>query len=268
LDTKTLRFTKTEGLQYLIQLGLTRMQANIYLNLLLNGKAEARIIAHWASSPRTEVYRALNELQENGLVDRELGCPLKFTAVPPALGLQAFIDNQRHNINQMQKNLKNFSTKFESNQQPNPEREYKITSIEGKRRIIAQIKQQHDAAKSSVDIISSLPRFLYIAYQCMDNYHSAVERGVKYRIILVVPNDSQDLPPKMKKAHNNEKTVIKKFVGCLQQNSVIFDREQMNFSYYPNRRIADSPLMLTNHPCLVGFALDSFQRTWDSFSVF
>jgi sugar-specific transcriptional regulator TrmB len=247
-----------------MQLGLTRIQANIYLNLLLNGKAEARNIAYWASAPRTEVYRALNELQENGLVDRELGCPLKFTAVPPSLGLQAFIDNKLQNINQMQKNLKNFSDEFESNTEPNPEREYKIISIEGKKRIIAKIKQQHDTAKSSIDIITFLPRFLYIANQCMDNYSRAVARGVKYRIILGMPNDTQDLPPEIKKAHNNENTTVKKIVGSPQVNSAVFDGEQMNFSYYPDRRIVESPLILTNHPCLVGFALNSFQRTWDS----
>jgi sugar-specific transcriptional regulator TrmB len=264
INAKALHFTKDEGLQYLMQLGLTRMQANIYLNLLLNGKAEARIIAYWAGAPRTEVYRALNELQENGLVDRELGCPLKFTAVPPSIGLQAFIDNKLKNINQFQKNLENFTFQFENNQKPNPEREYKITSIEGRRRIIAQIKQQLDAAKSSIDIITFLPRFLYVTNQCMENYNKAVERGVKYRIILGVPNNSQDLPAEIRKAHNNEKTMIKKIAGCPKLNSVIFDQEQMNFSYYPDRRIAESPLILTNHPCLVGFALDSFQRTWDS----
>jgi sugar-specific transcriptional regulator TrmB len=263
-NAKTLHFTKGEGLEYLMQLGLTRMQANIYLNLLINGKAEARTIAHWAGAPRTEVYRALNELQENGLVDKELSSPLKFTAVPPSVGLQAFIDNKRHDITQIQKNLKKFSFEFESNQEPNPEREYEITSIEGRRRIIAKIKQQHDAAKSSVDVITSLPRFLYIADQCMENYNKAVERGVKYRIILGVPNDSQDLPPEMKKAHDNENTTIKKFAGYLHQNSVIFDQEQMNFSYYPDRHIAESPLITTNHPYLVGSALNSFQKTWDS----
>jgi sugar-specific transcriptional regulator TrmB len=242
LNAKTLHFTKDEGLQYLLQLGLTRIQANIYLNLLLNGKAEARIIAYWAGSPRTEVYRALNELQENGLVDRELGCPLKFTAVPPSLGLQTFIDNKLHNINQMQKKLKNFSFEFESNQEPSPEREYKITSIEGRRRIIAKIKQQHDAAKSSIDIITSLPRFLYVAYQCMENYKKAVERGVKYRIILGMPNDSQDLPLEIKEAHNNKNTIIKKFVGCLQVNSAIYDQKEVSFSYYPDRLIVKSSL--------------------------
>jgi sugar-specific transcriptional regulator TrmB len=264
LNAKTLHFTKNEGLQYLLQLGLTRMQANIYFNLLLNGKAEARIIAYWAGSPRTEVYRALNELQENGLVDRELSCPLKFTAVPPSLGLQAFIDNKRHNITQMQKTLKDFSFEFESNQEPDPEKEYKIISIEGRNRIIAKIKQQHDAAKSSVDVISFLPRFLYIANQTQESYKKAIGRGVKYRIILGMPNESQDLPPEIKKAHNNENTIIKKVVGCRQENSAIYDQEQINFSYYPDRRILDSPLIVTNHPCLVGFALNSFQRTWDS----
>jgi len=263
-NAKLPRLTKTEGLQYLMELGLTGMQANIYLNLLLNGKAEARIIAYWVGSPRTEVYRALNELQENGLVDKELSCPLKFAAVPPSLGLQAFIDNKRHSINQMQKNLKNFSFEFEGTQETNPEKEYKIISIDGRRRIITKIKQQHDAAKSTVDIISFLPRFLYVANQCMENYKKAVERGVRYRIIIGVPDDSQDLPAEIKKAHTNNRTIVKRIVGYPQVNSAIFDQEQLNFSYYPNRPIVESPLILTNHPCLVGFALNSFQRIWDS----
>ncbi|NLF88941.1 hypothetical protein GX563_08985 [Candidatus Bathyarchaeota archaeon] len=263
-NAKTLHLSKNEGLQYLIQLGLTGMQANIYLNLLLNGKAEARIIAHWAGSPRTEVYRALNELQEIGLVDRELGCPLKFKAVPPSLGLQACIDEKFHDISLLQTELGYFSNQFQSNQESDLESEYKIISIEGRRRIIAKIKQQHDAANSSIDIISFLPRFLYIANRCMENYKKAVERGVKYRIILGMPNHSQDLPSEINRAHNNENTTVKKVVGCLQMNSVIFDQEQMNFSHYPDRRIAESPLIITNHPCLVGFAQNSFQRIWDS----
>jgi sugar-specific transcriptional regulator TrmB len=261
---KKTRFADNEGLQYLMHLGLTRMQANIYISLLLYGKAEARKIAHWIGSPRTEVYRALNELQENGLVDRELGCPLKFTAVPPSLGLQAFIDHKLNNINHMQKKLEEFSLKFENNQEPEPEKEYKIITIEGRRRIIAKIKQQHDSTKFSVDVITSLPRFLYVANQCMENYNKAVERGVKYRITLGMPKDSQDLPPEIKEAHNNENTIVKKVVGCLQVNSAIFDQEQVSFSYYPDRRIVESPLIITNHPCIVGFALNSFQRTWDS----
>ena len=261
LDAKT---SKNEALQYLIQLGLTRMQANIYLTLLLYGKTEARIIAHWSNSPRTEVYRALNELQENGLVDRELSCPLKFIAVPPSLGLKAFIDYKLHEINQMQKTLEKFSLQFESNQEPDPEKEYKITSIEGRKRIIAKIKQQHDSANLSIDIISFLPRFLYITSECMENYKKAIERGVKYRILLGIPNDSQDLPREIKDAHKNENTIIKKVVGCLGVNSAIFYQKHISFSYYPDRHIVESPLILTNHPCLVGFALNSFQRTWDS----
>jgi hypothetical protein len=98
----------------------------------------------------------------------------------------------------------------------------------------------------------------------MENYNKAVERGVKYRIILGMPNDSQDLPLEIKEAHNNKNTIIKKFVGCLQVNSAIYDQKEVSFSYYPDRLIVKSPLILTNHPCLVGFALNSFERTWDS----
>ncbi len=98
----------------------------------------------------------------------------------------------------------------------------------------------------------------------MENYKKAIKRGVKYRILLGRPNDSQDLSREIKEAHKNENTIVKKVVGCLRENSAIFDQKHISFSYYPDRHIVESPLILTNHPCLVWFALNSFQRTWDS----
>lgn len=262
-DQKNMYWSKNNSIQYLMELGLTQIQAKIYFNLLLYGKAEVRNIAFWSNLPRTEVYRALNELQGNGLVDRELGSLLKFSAVPPSLGLQALIDCKFKEIRKIQESLQKFSKQFENKTEPEIDREYKITVIEGRKRIIEKIKQQHDNAKFSVDIITFLPRFLRIANECLDNYKKATERGVKYRIILGVSNETKDLPYDIHDAHKNNNTIVKKVFGPPKNvNSAIFDREQTSFSYYPGRPIIKSPLIFTNHPCLVEPAQNSFDQMW------
>ncbi len=263
-ETGTLRWSKNYGIQYLMQLGLTRIQAILYLNLTLYGEADARLISCWTNLPRTEVYRALGELQEQGLVDREIGSPLKFTAVTPSVGLKAVIERKSDAIVEMQKSLEGFTSEFEGKLEQQTTRDYQIIVIEGRKRIISKVKQQHDTAKFCVDIVSYLPRFLLIANECMDNYKRAVQRGVKYRIIIGLPNPNQGLPVDIIEAHDNENTIMKTVIGNPRANSAIFDREQTSFSYYPDRPIIESPLILTNHPSLVEFAQTSFEQIWSS----
>lgn len=264
IQAKTLRWSKNDGIQYLMKLGLTRIQASLYLNLLLKGKADAHLLSYWASLPRTEVYRSLNELQQNGLVDREVSSPLKFSAVTPSLGLQALIDRKSNEIGQMQKTLKEFLREFENRQEQENEQDYKITIIEGRKRIMAKIKQQHENARFTVDIASFLPRFLQIANELQDHYKKAVARGVKYRLIIALPDERQVIPVNILEAHNNKNTVMKTVIGSPKINSAIFDRQHASFSYYPDRSITESPYVVTNHPCIVEFAHDSFEQRWNS----
>jgi len=267
-EVKSLSPIKTERLRYLMELGLTRTQAILYLNLSLNGESDVRLLAHRTSLPRTEIYRALSELQEKGFVDKEVGSPLKFSAVPPSLCLQDVINHKYNQIKEMEKNLKKFTNEFNIQQGQEKDDDFKITIIEGRERIISKIKQQHDSARSTVDIVSFLPRFLVIAQECLSNYRKACKRGVQYRIILGLPPNqqslSESLPEKIKRAHSNKNTKIKTTVGVQKVNSATFDGKQTSFSYYPDRLITQSPLILTNHPCLVEFAQNSFEKMWDS----
>jgi sugar-specific transcriptional regulator TrmB len=266
IDVKSSFWSKTDGIRYLMELGLSRIQANLYFSLIVNGRTDARVLASLTNTPRTEVYRALNELQEKGLVDRELGPTLKFSAVAPSLGLQAVIDSKIEETNRMQKALDVFSREFKIKQEKEKENDFKITIIEGRKRIMSQIKQQHDSVKHTVDILSFLPRFVQVANETLDNYIRATERGVKYRIIVGLPDEKQTLPDDIFESHKNKNTVLKTMVGFRRVNSSIFDQERASFSYYPDRPITESPYVLTNHPCLVEFAQNSFDQMWNSLS--
>ncbi len=267
-EVKSTAPIKMERLRYLMELGLTRTQAILYLNLTLHGESDARLLAYWTSLPRTEIYRALSELQEKGFVDKEVASPLKFSAVPPSLCLHDVINHKYSQVREMEKTLKQFANEYNTKQGQEKANDFKFTIIEGRYRIVSKIKQQHDSARSTVDIVSFLPRFLLISQECLSNYKKACKRGVQYRIILGLPTEQQSLsdslPENIKRAHSNENTKIKTTVGFQKANSATFDRKQTSFSYYPDRLITQSPLILTNHPCIVEFAMNSFDKMWDS----
>jgi len=66
----------------LLDLGLSRNEAKVYLFLAKVGKSTASKVAEAVSLNRTEIYRVLKGLERKGLVSLVLEKPMKFVAVP------------------------------------------------------------------------------------------------------------------------------------------------------------------------------------------
>ncbi len=66
--------------QTLTELGLTGRQARVFLNLLKCESSTARALSMSSDLARQDTYKVLDELQELGLVEREISVPTKFTA--------------------------------------------------------------------------------------------------------------------------------------------------------------------------------------------
>ena len=58
-----------ENIKTLIDLGLTGAQAKIYIALLYLGPTSTKEISRASKVARPDVYRALTELQESGIVE-------------------------------------------------------------------------------------------------------------------------------------------------------------------------------------------------------
>ncbi len=79
---------------YLEGLGLTPVEAKVYLALLSIGEAKASFLAREAEILRTDIYRILSALTGKGLVSSPLGTPAKYTATDPQEALGRLIKDQ------------------------------------------------------------------------------------------------------------------------------------------------------------------------------
>jgi len=59
-----------EGISLLVELGFTRTQAKLYLTLLNLGKTDATVLAKQTNVLRQATYRVLDELQQQGVVEK------------------------------------------------------------------------------------------------------------------------------------------------------------------------------------------------------
>ena len=98
--------------------------------------------------------------------------------------------------------------------------------IDGRKRILHKIKEQHDKVQHTVDIITILPRWLQILDECLEDYQNAVERGVEYRLIIGLLKDISDLPKSVNQLIGKPNFKIKPSASIQQINSAVFDRKE------------------------------------------
>ena len=87
--------TKREDLiTDLVSYGLTPVQAQAYLTLLMLGSTTAKSISRASEINRVDIYRALRHLKKLGVVEEKLGNPAEFVAVEPDQTIDILISSK------------------------------------------------------------------------------------------------------------------------------------------------------------------------------
>jgi sugar-specific transcriptional regulator TrmB len=252
-----------EEVEFLTEIGFTRNQAILYLTLLKLEEADVRRLFEETNIPRSEIYRILKELQKKGLVEKKITAPLRYHATPLDLGLQLLISNRIQRCKEVQVKTKKFLRKYQTKKQEAlSKQEYHLTMVEGKQRLKQILKPQHDRAQRTIDILTTLPRWLQILHFCFENYEKALARGVRYRILLeafsgeIGEHENIDT---LLKTKNFELRLSK---DPLDTNAAIFDQKEAVINFLPSQSLAESPIIRTNHPSFISMCQDHFEAKW------
>lgn len=252
-----------EDTLFLMDIGFTKNQAKLYLSLLKQGKAEGRTLAKLSGAPKSVIYRTLDELQRMGLVEKEITVPSKFKATPLKQGLQIIMNNRLEHYRKNRERTEQFLLrKQNAGQEENEEQEYRLVAYEGKERIRQVIKLQHDKAHISMDILSTLQRWLQIIECCHENYEKALARNVKYRVVIDSQKDKNVFPEEVRKIVANPNFELKIAYNPLDNNLGICDRKEATFNFYPSKTLKESPIIWTNNPSFITMAQDHFEKAW------
>lgn len=251
-----------QDIQLLTQIGFTENQAKLYLTLLSIGETDAKNLSRQANVPRQAAYRTLGELQEKGLVERRIAVPQEYKAIPLKDGLAIMINQKSKEYKRILQEAQEFLLNHETQKRQDSKKEYNISIIEGKETIVKKTKYTIDNAASSVCICSTAQRWIHFTSEIIENAQEALNRGVKYRVILENSNGEILFPKEFKKILNHRNYELRIVHNQLKVNAAIFDDREASFSFYPSKSLTESPMIWTNHSSLLIGFMDHFENLW------
>jgi sugar-specific transcriptional regulator TrmB len=252
-----------EGIRLLIHMGFTETQAKLYLALLNIGKTDVKTLSKQANVPRQAAYRTLGELQEKGIVEKIISLPQEYQAIPLQDGLAIMISSKANEYAKIIEKAKEFLLKFEAqNQTQISEKQYNISIIEGKDTVINKIRALTDGLENNICVCQTVQRWMHVNLEIVDNVKKALSRGVKYRVVLEKPEEGLSIPKELKQILSHPNYEVRVMPIPLKINAAIYDDKDACFSFYPAKGLADTPVILTNHPSLLIGFVDHFENLW------
>jgi sugar-specific transcriptional regulator TrmB len=265
-DTSNLDFE--EHVQLFCELGLTPIQAKIYLTLFNSGELSARSMADSLNINRVDVYRALQRLQKLGMVEVSIGKPNKFVAAEPKIATSLLIDSLKRNLSDLSKKADFLNVTLESMGRTKKvhvetDAESSYFRLKNGEAVIGSITSIVKEAKHEIrKILTSRALGFHLLYGVLDIEQELGSRGVITKIITDAPSDISQRYGSFAEL---------RYAGDLRETLryIIVDDSAIIISLAANAAgPTDSVGLLTNNSTLIHALTRHFEETWNSTSTY
>ncbi len=183
-----------DSAERLAEFGLTQYEAKVYLATLKSGPSSASQISKLAGIRREEVYRTLPKLEESGLVERVLGRPVRFQAIPLRDAISLLLKRKEEETltelqelvgkkNELISDIESEVTVAEK------EDEDQLLLIPKKESVALRIESLMESAQNNVDIIDSPQNVARLLLDFERVIKDALDRNVSFRILTEYPSE-------------------------------------------------------------------------------
>jgi len=250
---------ENKEVQTLVNLGLTVLQAKVYLALSKLGASTGRITAKQAQVASQDVYRILAELQEKGLLEKLIAKPTIYKATPITIGLSILLKNKKQEYNATEKQVKKMSDDLGEtiNQNAFPGN-LQFTVVSESTLIKKKHERLADDAKKSIDIMVPVKMNMKMVLFVWPYIARALKRGVKIRLITQ-RDDAESASTNMQLLENQpffEQRYLPEASFPVEMH--IFDKQEVTFSLSEK----PIPILQTNNHNSVLVSEACFESMW------
>ena len=256
-----------EEVKALTGLGLTFLQAKVYLTLVRTGNATIKMVAEKTGIARQEAQRVTAELQEIGLVEKMLVRPTEYKPIHLKDAIMFLLERREKMSLELKERanilLQNFANG--QNRSPREERGTQFVIICGKESIIRKSKRILNRATKSCEIINGLWKNVGYAGALFEKESiKMLKRNVKIRIVAEKLPDPQVVKEIYKHCAPNSNFQIRFISPTPSVMLGIYDEKELLVSTSPEKLIGDSPMLWTNSPALVVAVQAYFDKLWET----
>jgi sugar-specific transcriptional regulator TrmB len=257
---------ESSELEVLTNLGLTPTNARIYLTLANSEPLKVSAIAEMAKVARPDTYRAIENLQKMGLIEKIIENPVKYKASPLNQTLQFLLETKKEqykNVIAETEILLN-EVKLREPDYRQQLKNFQFTLITEGNAVIRKIREAINSAESSVDLVLSWRRFSRgVTSTFAENLENAWKKQVKFRFLVQKPKDT--ITSKELTQFCRRKTSCQvKFMRQLPETVYgIYDNSEMSIILFPRKDLPNSPALWSNSNTLIKLASDHFEMLWN-----
>ncbi|MCW4019123.1 MAG: helix-turn-helix domain-containing protein [Candidatus Bathyarchaeota archaeon] len=256
----------------LTELGLTKLQINIYLVLNKLGNAPIKAIAENARIDRAHTYQVIAKLQEMGLVQKIVSKPNLFNPLPLQEGMQILFERKIAEFKEFEENTRK---KIEGIKQQELDRlvqneESRIVLTEGKEANMRIFAKLFKNIKTTYDGIFICPEnFCRYILRILDGTEittrKLLDNDVKFRLIICNIEEKK-VPTKIIEAIkklNQKGTFDIRYTrdGTASQFGIIDGKETYMLTGTASN-VHEKPSLTSNNPVIVAMAQGYFEKMW------
>jgi sugar-specific transcriptional regulator TrmB len=254
-----------EDLAILNDAGLTTSEAKIYLTLASNGKQTIKSLAKLSDVDRANTYREIQKLEELDLVRKTLDVPNIYEAIPLRDCISILLTNKKKEYEKTKKNLDELCQHFCCRQGNFVENEKNLFIIPKRTSLIRTSIRYMKEIQFSNDIISSVKRFSQsMNYPFFEIHRSALERGVRIRLIVEEPRNEEFLTDEIRDLMAYRNFEMRYSKKALESLGSCFDNNRLLILIDPLADVEESPVFCTYHNSFVAMFREYFESLWQS----
>jgi HTH-type transcriptional regulator, sugar sensing transcriptional regulator len=255
---------QTEAVDALVSLGLTVLQAKVYIASSMSGALTARTTAKTAKVASQDVYRVLSELQEIGLVERIIAKPNKYRAIPLGEGLVMLLQRRKEETEELKKTAVKIVRDLDNLNRPSDNSEGDFILIPKKGPMINRIRKAFESAQTSIDLMNNFMEGVVGHELNFGLEMKAANRNVKIRDLICKAPEDIRIPESFQALLRKSPNFQAKYTSCNSSvKLVIKDKNEMFISTIPESATTMQPYLWSNNPVLLEVVQQWYDMKWE-----
>jgi len=254
------------NVEMLVDFGLSRNQAKVYLAIARLRLATVGKISKVSKVRREDVYRILPKLEKLGLVERLLGKPTKIRATPVEEALSILIKQEEETARKKVSNLKaqteTFLKHFARASRLEVEEKTHFVLLSKRENIIAKMLAMVKKAEKEIDIVFSRSQIMQFLHTSSERFKKNIRKGIKIRVVSELPDYEDSLPRVIEERVSPGTSFYLRYSDMPSSHYMIADFKEALIATTTEGNMAENPCLWTNSESLVGVFQGDFENLW------
>jgi len=253
-------------IQVLVDLGLSRVQAKVFLTLVEFGPLTATEISEISKIARSDIYPKLSKLENLCLVEKIIETPVGYRAIPMDKAVSLLLKTKTEQYQKIRAESKILL--HEVNQRKKAENTKHIESqhfilIPKGTTVVDRINTAIENAQHNIDLVISWKRFSRgIITTFTESIEKAWKKPVKMRFIVEKPLNNQTAKQLVHFCRKRPSCQMKFIPNHPETVFGIYDKKEVFVIVFSKTDLPGSPALWSDNSSLIALTCNYFELLW------